>query len=44
MFDAGNGLHKGRKYPGLKKLIEELIGAHGNNTWNISKANFQTLE
>ena len=44
MFDAGNGFeHKGRKYPGVKKLIEELIWAHGNNTWNISKANFQTL-
>ena len=44
MYDAYNGFeHKGRKYPGVKKLINDLVWAHGNNTWNVSKDNFQTL-
>ena len=41
MFDANNGFeHKGRKYPGVKELIDGLKWAHSNNVWNISKANF----
>ncbi len=40
MFDARNGFeHKGRKYPGVKALIEELSWAHTNNIWNISQEN-----
>lgn len=41
MYDANNGFeHKGRKYPGVKELIDGLKWAHSNNVWNISKANF----
>jgi len=40
LYDAYNGFeHKGRKYPGVKALIEELSWAHENNIWNISLEN-----
>lgn len=40
LFDAYNGFeHKGRKYPGVKALINELSWAHTNNIWNISLEN-----
>lgn len=39
--EAYNGFeHKGRKYPGVKKLIEDLNWAIDNNTWNISRENY----
>ena len=40
LFDARNGFqHKGRDYPGVKALIDELSWAHTNNIWNISQEN-----
>lgn len=40
MDDAYNGFeHKGRKYPGVKEIIEDLNWAHENNVWNISRKN-----
>ena len=39
--DAYNGFeHKGRTYPGVKQLIEDLRWAIENDTWNISKENY----
>jgi hypothetical protein len=32
--------HKGRKYPGVKQLIEDLKWAIETNIWNISKENY----
>lgn len=41
MIDAYNGFdHKGRKYPGVKQLIEDLKWAQDNDVWNISRENF----
>lgn len=41
--DAYNGFeHKGRKYPGVKELIEDLRWALETNTWNISRKNSLT--
>lgn len=41
MDDAYNGFeHKGRVYPGVKPLIENLEWAIANDTWNISKENY----
>jgi hypothetical protein len=41
MEDAYIGFeHKGRKYPGVKNLIEDLKWAQENNLWNISRENF----
>jgi len=38
---AYNGFeHKGRKYPGVREIIENLIWAQTNNIWNISKQNY----
>lgn len=38
--DAYEGFdYKGRQYPGVKNLIEDLRWARENNTWNISRAN-----
>lgn len=39
--DAYNGFeHKGRKYPGVREVIANLIWAKENNRWNISRTNF----
>lgn len=39
--DAYDGFeHKGRKYPGVKQLIEELNWALKTNVWNISMGNY----
>lgn len=41
MDDAYNGFEaKGRKYPGVKKLIQEMKWAIENNIWNISMDNY----
>lgn len=41
MDDAYNGFeHKGRVYPGVKQLIEDLKWAIENDTWNISRDNY----
>lgn len=40
ILDAYSGFeHKGRKYPGVKELIDDLIWAKENNVWNISRKN-----
>lgn len=42
MDDAYNGFeYKGRKYPGVKSIIEELKWAKENDKWNISKKNYE---
>jgi hypothetical protein len=42
MEDAYRGFeHKGRKYPGVKDLIIDLKWAIENNTWNISRKNYE---
>lgn len=39
--DAYNGFeHKGRKYPGVKKIISDLKWAIANDKWNISRDNY----
>ena len=39
--DAYNGFeHKGRVYPGVNSLIQNLEWAIANDTWNISKENY----
>jgi len=39
--DAYEGFeHKGRQYPGVKHLIEDLTWAIDNNIWNISRNNY----
>lgn len=39
--DAYNGFeHKGRKYPGVKDIIADLIWAKDNDKWNISRKNY----
>ena len=41
MEDAYMGFeYKGRTYPGVKQLIEDLKWAQENNVWNISRENF----
>jgi hypothetical protein len=43
IMDAFEGFeHKGRNYPGVEFLIEELTWALENNVWNISKSNHDT--
>lgn len=38
--DARDGFtHKGREYPGVDKIIEDLKWAINNNVWNISRKN-----
>ena len=40
--DCYNGFtHKGRNYPGVKELIEDLDWALYNGVWNISRTNFE---
>ena len=42
MEDAYNGFeYKGRTYPGVKYIIENLKWAVANNKWNISKQNYE---
>lgn len=39
--DAYNGFeHKGRKYPGVKTIVEDLKWAKENDKWNISRTNY----
>jgi len=39
--DASKGFeHKGRKYPGVKSIIEDLKWAIKNDKWNISRENY----
>ena len=41
LLDAYEGFeHKGRKYPGVKQLIEDLEWAVDNDIWNISRENY----
>jgi len=41
LMDAYEGFeYKGRKYPGVKKLIEDLNWAIETDTWNISRENY----
>lgn len=41
MADAYDGFeHKGRKYPGVKQIIDDLKWAKENDVWNISKENY----
>jgi len=41
MNDAYNGFeHKGRNYPGVKELIQDLKWAQENDVWNISRENY----
>jgi len=41
MQDAANGFeYKGRQYPGVKQLIEDLKWALENDKWNISRENY----
>lgn len=41
--DAYEGFeYKGREYKGVKELIEDLKWALDMNTWNISRANYET--
>jgi hypothetical protein len=40
-MDAYNGFeHKGRVYPGVGKIIEDLKWAVANDTWNISREHY----
>jgi hypothetical protein len=40
--DALNGFtHKGRNYPGVKRIVEDLIWAKDTDTWNISRTRHQ---
>jgi hypothetical protein len=42
MEDAYNGFeYKGRTYPGVKSIIENLKWAVANDKWNISKQNYE---
>jgi hypothetical protein len=42
MSDALIGFtHKGRTYPGVKQIIEDLQWAKDTDTWNISKTRYE---
>ena len=42
LIDAYEGFeHKGRTYPGVKQLIQDLEWAVENDVWNISKDNYE---
>jgi hypothetical protein len=44
MADAYDGFeHKGRKYPGVKQIIQDLTWAKETNIWNISRENYLSL-
>jgi hypothetical protein len=34
--------HKGRTYPGVKQIIEDLKWATENNVWNMSRKNYES--
>jgi hypothetical protein len=34
--------HKGRIYPGVKQIIEDLKWATENNVWNMSRKNYES--
>lgn len=39
--DAYNGFeYKGRKYPGVKDIVKDLLWAREHDKWNISRTNF----
>jgi hypothetical protein len=41
LMEAYNGFeHKGRKYPGVKQIIEDLKWAIANDKWNISRDHY----
>lgn len=41
MLDAYDGFeHKGRKYPGVKKIVNDLKWATENDKWDISRDNY----
>jgi hypothetical protein len=41
LLDAYHGFeHKGRKYPGVKQIIQDLKWAIDNDVWNISRENY----
>jgi len=41
LLNAYHGFeHKGRKYPGVKQIIEDLKWAIENDVWNISRENY----
>lgn len=41
MLDAYDGFeHKGRKYPGVRKIVSDLKWAVENDKWNISRDNY----
>ena len=41
MLNAYHGFeHKGRKYPGVKEIIQDLNWAIENDVWNISRENY----
>lgn len=41
LLNAYHGFeHKGRKYPGVKQIIEDLKWALTNDVWNISRENY----
>jgi hypothetical protein len=41
ILDAYHGFeHKGRKYPGVKQIIQDLKWAIDNDVWNISRENY----
>jgi hypothetical protein len=43
MIEAYNGFeHKGRQYPGVKELIEDLKWALQEGVWNISRKNYES--
>lgn len=43
MEDAYVGFeYRGRKYPGVQPLIEDLVWALDKNVWNISRKNYET--
>jgi hypothetical protein len=43
MLEAYNGFeHKGRQYPGVKELIEDLKWALQEGVWNVSRKNYES--
>ena len=42
MQDAYNGfVYKGRTYPGVKSIIEDLKWAKNNDLWHMTRKNFE---
>ncbi len=43
LLDAYEGFeHRGKKYPGVKEILENLTWCLETNTWNISRKNYLT--